>query len=207
MLSATREHEPRLGDSPDELAELVRQARAGDAQATRMFLAAAAVPMLTVVRRVLGSAHPEVEDVLQESLIGLLNSLPRFRGESRAVHFANRVALFTAMAARRRWRTRTRMLEDHALLETADRADSPLDAAIENRRRESLRRVLDDLPPKSADVLAMHFVLGYRVEEIAAGLQIPINTVWSRLRVGKEAFRRRIEKDSQFTDDLARRSE
>jgi RNA polymerase sigma-70 factor (ECF subfamily) len=208
VLSATREHEPRPGDSPDVLADLVRLALAGDAKATRSFLAAAAVPMLTVVRRVLGSAHPEVEDVLQEALMGLMNSLPRFRGESRAVHFANRVALFTAMAARRRLRTRTRMLEDHAWVGlAAGSTDSPLDAAIENRRRETLRRVLDDLPTKSAEVLAMHFILGYRVEEIAATLQIPINTVWSRLRVGKEAFRRRIENDSQFTDDLARRSE
>ena len=77
--------------------------------------------------------------------------------------------------------------------------------AIENSRRQAMRHVLDDLPTKSADVLAMHFILGYRVEEIAAALGVPVNTVWSRLRVGKEAFLRRIEKDAQFTDDLARR--
>lgn len=187
---------------------MVRQVLAGDDKATRAFLAAAAVPMLSVVRRVLGQGHPEAEDVLQEALMGLLNGLPRFRGESRTVHFANRVALFTAMAARRRWRTRTRFLDDNADGARAeiDPASSPLDAAIENRRRQTLRRVLDDLPSKSAEVLAMHFILGYRVEEIAAALHIPINTVWSRLRVGKEAFRRRVENDSQFKDDLARRS-
>ncbi len=209
MQFATRESAPRPDDgSSDELATLVRQVLAGDDKATRAFLAAAAVPMLSVVRRVLGSAHPEAEDVLQEALIGLLHGLPRFRGESRAVHFANRVALFTAMAARRRWRTRARWLEDnasHALAEV-DPSNSPLEAAIQNRRRQTLRRVLDDLPTKSAEVLAMHFILGYRVEEIAAALQIPINTVWSRLRVGKEAFRRRVENDSQFRDDLVRRN-
>jgi RNA polymerase sigma-70 factor (ECF subfamily) len=192
----------------DDLAGLVRQVIAGDNKATRAFLAAVAVPMLSVVRRVLGSSHPEAEDVLQEAMLGLLDGLPRFRGESRAVHFANRVALFTAMAARRRWRTRTRFLEDNAdgAQSEIDPAISPLEAAIENRRRQTLRRVLDDLPAKSADVLAMHFIVGYRVEEIAAALQIPINTVWSRLRVGKEAFRRRVENDSQFMDDLARRN-
>jgi RNA polymerase sigma factor (sigma-70 family) len=205
---ATRES-PRSDDhAPDDLAGLVRQVLAGDDKATRAFLAAAAVPMLSVVRRVLGNGHPEAEDVLQEALMGLLTGLPRFRGESRAVHFANRVALFTAMAARRRWRTRTQFLDDNAEGARAeiDPAGSPLDAAIENRRRQTLRRVLDDLPSKSAEVLAMHFILGYRVEEIAAALHIPINTVWSRLRVGKEAFRRRVENDSQFKDDLARRS-
>jgi RNA polymerase sigma-70 factor (ECF subfamily) len=196
-------------DPPDDLAELARQVLAGDAKATRVFLATAAVPMLSVVRRVLGSGNPEAEDVLQEALIGLLDSLPRFRGESRAVHFANRVALFTAMAARRRWRTRTRWIEDNGMDVTdvteADASISPLEAAIANGRRQALRRVLDDLPTKSADVLAMHFILGYRVEEIAVTLGVPVNTVWSRLRVGKEAFLRRIEKDAQFTDDLARR--
>jgi RNA polymerase sigma factor (sigma-70 family) len=198
---------PPCADPPDDLAELARQALAGDAKATRAFLAAAAVPMLSVVRRVVGSANPEAEDVLQDALIGLLHSLPRFRGESRAVHFANRVALFTAMAARRRWRTRTRCLEDNGMdVAEADASSSPLEAAIDNRRRQALRRVLDDLPTKSAEVLAMHFILGYRVEEIAAALDVPVNTVWSRLRVGKEAFLRRIQKDAQFTDDLARRN-
>jgi RNA polymerase sigma-70 factor (ECF subfamily) len=125
------------------------------------------------------------------------------------VHSANRVALFTAMAARRRSRTRARWMDDNAdpALAEIDPGLSPLEAAIENRRRQTLRRVLDDLPTKSAEVLGMHFILGYRVEEIAAALQIPINTVWSRLRVGKEAFRRRVENDSQFKDDLARRNE
>lgn len=209
MQFATRVSAPRPDDhSPDDLAGLVRQVLAGDDKATGAFLAAAAVPMLSVVRRVLGSGHPEAEDVLQEALIGLLHGLPRFRGESRAVYFANRVALFTAMAARRRWRTRTRWLDDNpdAARSEIDPSCSPLDAAIENRRRQTLRRVLDDLPTKSAEVLAMHFILGYRVEEIAAALQIPINTVWSRLRVGKEAFRRRVENDSQFKDELAKRT-
>ena len=199
-------------ESADDLAELARQVLAGDAKAMRAFLATAAVPMLSVVRRVLGSGNPEAEDVLQEALIGLLDALPRFRGESRAVHFANRVALFTAMAARRRWRTRTRWIEDHGLdvsdvtdVTDPDASLSPLEATIANRRRQALRRVLDDLPTKSAEVLAMHFVLGYRVEEIAAALGVPVNTVWSRLRVGKEACLRRIEKDAQVTDDLARR--
>jgi RNA polymerase sigma-70 factor (ECF subfamily) len=193
-------------DPPDDLAELARQVLAGDAKAMRAFLAAAAVPMLSVVRRVLGSGNPEAEDVLQEALMGLLNALPRFRGESRAVHFANRVALFTAMAARRRWRTRTRWIQDNCTdMPDAGSSSSPLEVAIENSRRQALRRVLDDLPTKSAEVLAMHFILGYRVEEIAAALGVPVNTVWSRLRVGKEAFLRRIEKDAQFTDDLARR--
>lgn len=194
-------------DPPDLLSNLVPRVLAGDGEATRAFLAAAAVPMLSVVRRVLGRGNPEVEDVLQDALIGLLQSLPRFRGESRPVHFANRVALFTAMAARRRWRIRSQWIEEHSASDPAEgeTARSPLDIAIENRRREALRRVLDDLPTKSAEVLGMHFILGYAVEEIAAALEVPINTVWSRLRLGKEAFRRRIEKDTGLADALARR--
>ena len=209
MRFAPRALEPRPEDHPpDELAGLVRQSLSGDDKATRAFLAAVAAPMFTVVRRVLGGGHPEAEDVLQEAMLGLLDGLPRFRGESRAVHFANRVALFTAMAARRRWRTRDRWLEDNAEGAQAeiDPANSPLEAAIESRRRHTLRRVLDELPSKSADVLGMHFILGYRVEEIAAFLQIPINTVWSRLRVGKEAFRRRVESDARFNAELGRRN-
>ena len=208
FISRRAETPPQGLEPPDELGQLARRALVGDEEATRAFLAAAATPMLSVVRRVLGGSNPEVEDVLQDALIGLLQSLPRFRGESRAVHFANRVALFTAMAARRRWRTRAQWITDAPWFDSPDgeRGTSPLDAAIDNRRRAALRRVLDELPTKSAEVLAMHFVLGYTVDEIAAAAGVPVNTVWSRLRLGKEAFRRRIEADASLADDLVRRN-
>jgi RNA polymerase sigma-70 factor (ECF subfamily) len=48
--------------------------------------------------------------------------------------------------------------------------------------------------------LALHFVLGYSVEEIAASTEVPANTVWSRLRLGKQALRKKLERDDRIAE-------
>jgi RNA polymerase sigma-70 factor (ECF subfamily) len=48
----------------------------------------------------------------------------------------------------------------------------------------------------------MRVVLGWSLEEIAAHTRVPVNTVRSRLRLAKEAMRRRIEADSDLVEAL-----
>jgi RNA polymerase sigma-70 factor (ECF subfamily) len=181
---------------------LVSDALSGESAATRDLLRAVGGPMLQVIRKVLGPAHPDAEDVLQEAMMGLLDGLPSFRGECTVLHFACRIALFSAMAARRRQVTRLRATDEHVVLEEiGDRgASSPLGRTIERRRAKALSRVLDELPPKIARTLACHFVLGQTTNEIARTLSVPANTVWSRLRLGKEALRRRIMGDQKLAE-------
>jgi RNA polymerase sigma factor (sigma-70 family) len=158
--------------------------------------------MLRVVRSVLGARHPDVEDVTQDAVIQLLASLPSFRGESTVLYYAGRIALFTALGSRRREETRVSRIDpDDPSEQIIDHAGtSPLADAIANRRREVLLRLLDELPKPMAEALALHFVLGYTVDEIAKAANISPNTVWSRLRLGKEALLRRLERDRRLAD-------
>ena len=73
---------------------------------------------------------------------------------------------------------------------------------VASRRRALVRRLLDDLPEVIAEALALHFILDHTVEEIAAATAVPANTVWSRLRLGKRALRRRLEGDVHLTEML-----
>jgi DNA-directed RNA polymerase specialized sigma24 family protein len=86
----------------DPLLSLVRAAVGGDTEAERTLLVTLGSSLLGAVRGVLGSAHPDVEDVLQEAMTAVHQALPGFRGECRATHFACRIAVQTAMNARRR---------------------------------------------------------------------------------------------------------
>src|SRR5258705_2463376 len=86
----------------DELADLVAAIPGGDQAALRTFLSAIVPHLIRVVRRVLGPGHPDIEDVAQEAAYGVVDALPRFRGEGTALHFACRIAVLTAMNARRR---------------------------------------------------------------------------------------------------------
>ena len=59
-----------------------------------------------------------------------------------------------------------------------------------------MRELLAAIPTEQGETLAMRVVLGWSLEEIAAHTRVPVNTVRSRLRLAKEAMRRRIEADA-----------
>jgi RNA polymerase sigma-70 factor (ECF subfamily) len=65
--------------------------------------------------------------------------------------------------------------------------------------------LLEDLPEEQADVLALRVVLGLSLEEVAQATGAPLNTVRSRVRLAKEALRRRIESTPELADLRASR--
>lgn len=159
--------------------------------------------MLKVVRGVLGSRHPDVEDTLQEAMVAVHLALPGFRGECTTLHFACRIAIQTAMNARRRAGYRTRLTPSHEPEELAELARddrSPAELAMAEQRREALRRVVSELPETQAEVLALHAVLGYTIEETAAVTAAPVNTVRSRLRNALAKLRARLQADGALLD-------
>jgi RNA polymerase sigma-70 factor (ECF subfamily) len=183
----------------DPLAEVARAAVRGNAAARRQLFEAIAPALLAPLRMVLGSAHPDLEDVLQDSLLGVLRGLATFRGESTVLHFARRVAAKRAIELRRREAATARKLESVGSTD-APAAPIPSEAVDAARLRLHLRALLAELPEAQADALAMRVVLGFSVEEIAAAMCVPANTVRSRLRLAKEALRDRIERDPALRD-------
>ena len=71
---------------------LVDRAVRGDTAATGQLLKQLAPSMIRAARSLLGATHADVDDVVQQSLIGLVQSLPAFRGECSVAHFASRQA-------------------------------------------------------------------------------------------------------------------
>ncbi len=209
MATAANREGPAQGPSAvlappkDDLLELARAAALGQENAARTLMTAVAGGMLRSVRKVLGAHHPDVDDAMQDAVIAFVSALREFRGDCHVAHFANRVAVFTAMAVRRRSQTRARFTDLGASL--AEQEDlhgaSPLAGALAKRRRELVRALLDDLSEPIAEAVALHFLLGYSVEEIAAASSVPVNTVWSRLRLGKQRLRKALT-DERFAEEL-----
>ncbi len=179
----------------DPLRALAERARAGERGAQRTLLCTLGPPMLKAVRGVMGAQSPEADDVLQEAYVALLNALPRFRGECTTVHFACRVAVLTAMNARRR--RHPMPLSDPDGVMNQD-GPTPAEVVDRDRLRRILRELIDDLPAAQAEVLADHVILGYTTEETADILGVPINTVRSRLRRALAALRSRVNHNRYF---------
>jgi RNA polymerase sigma factor (sigma-70 family) len=189
----------------DELLPLAEAAAEGDAVALRTLLTAVGPQILRVVRRVLGPEHVDVEDVVQECAVDLVHALRRFRRESSVMHFACRVALHSAMNARRRLRAAKRGPEGGERVE-ADRTVSPRNAPdvelLVQASVDLVRRLCSELPEAQSEVLALHCLLGYTMAEVASICDAPLETVRTRLRTAKLALSARALADPRLRELL-----
>jgi RNA polymerase sigma-70 factor (ECF subfamily) len=185
----------------DPLAALVQDAIDGNPEALRGLLRALAPEIARVARAILGPTSPSLDDAVQDALLALVHALPSFRRDCSARRFANRIAARTALANRRRARSFAQ--RDSLASETYSQpAPSQEQHTIAGRRRALVRRLLDELPERQAEVLSLRIVLGYSLEETAATVQAPVNTVRSRVRLAKEALRQRISDDPSMSELL-----
>ncbi len=197
---------PNPAASQDDAAEfmaLARLAGTGDPLATRRFLDRVWPTLSRVVNGVLGAHHPEVDDVIQQSLIAVLQALGAFRGDCHPAGYASRIALHVALRARRNAAVRRNHSQTLAQISAAEPdAVWPGCEVSAERRKRALRDLLSDLPEEQADALALRVVLGWSLEDVAQATGAPLNTVRSRVRLAKEALRRRIEADPTLSDEL-----
>jgi RNA polymerase sigma factor (sigma-70 family) len=181
---------------------LVRAAQAGDAAAIDRILSELTPPLLRATRVLLGPAHPDIDDLVQDVLIAVFDALPSFRGDCTLRHFAIRIAARRATTMRRRSRSVLAWLQAFFRREQPFRTDAPDpgDETDADQRRRALRTLLGEIPEAQAETLIMRVALDYGVDEIAQATRVPLNTVRSRLRLAKEALRCRIEADARWAD-------
>lgn len=188
----------------DPLVALVERARQGEPGATRSLLAAVAGPVRAACRAILGRQHPDLEDALQDCLVGLVCALPAYRGEGKFVHYALRIATRTALAMRRRARAAGRhhdregWSDEQALL----RESSPGEETLAAERRRLWQKLLSELPAAQAETLVLRAVFELSIDEIARAYGTSRNTVKTRLRLAKDALRRRIARDGTLRGAL-----
>ena len=192
----------------DDLLPLLQRSRRGERDAIKTLVVTLGPAMLQMVRRVLGARDPEVEDIFQEAVIGLVRALPAFRADCSTRHFACRIATLTALKARSRRRSDRELSlvdddgNDGEGGEAAGQWIDERDWALSAHRRDVLRRLLDTLPDAQAEALVLHFVAGLTVEELSAAIRCPVETIRSRLRLAKAALRARIALDPSLSELL-----
>lgn len=183
--------------APDNLREIAAAAKAGDPNATRALIRKTRATTRRLVCKVLGSAHPDIDDVVQEAALALVDSIKTFRGESSVRHYANSITLRVALAARRRYHSARRWLTTTAPGEglTWATLETPLTVAMSNRDSEVVRRILGEMSPLPASVLVLHVISGYTAAEVASEHGMTEGTVRSQLKIGKKQFRRLLRRE------------
>jgi RNA polymerase sigma-70 factor (ECF subfamily) len=140
--------------------------------------------------RRLGVRESSLDDAVQDVFLVAHRKLGTFEGRS-----SHRVWLFAIAlrVAREEWRRDGRLcLDQSAVAEAVARDD-----ALEQRRRVLLLdELLNTLSTPLREVFVMAEVEGFSAPEIAEALGVKLNTVYSRLRLGRRQFERALARQS-----------
>jgi RNA polymerase sigma-70 factor (ECF subfamily) len=159
--------------------------------------------------RHLGVAEADAEDAVQDVFLVVHDRISSFAGRSQLSTWIYGICLHVAQARRRRAHVRRELLTDpEELVLEAPIAEADAADALEKREAEDmLDRILDTMPLEQRSVFTLFELDGCSCEEIAEITAAPIGTVYSRLRLAREAFRRattRLQAQLRFPTGGAR---
>jgi RNA polymerase sigma-70 factor (ECF subfamily) len=143
--------------------------------------------------RRLGVAEQGVDDATQQVFVLAAEKADRIL-PGRERPFLFQTAVRVAMSVRRDFSRRREAWLGDDLDAIVDPSPLPDEAAEERRRRLYLDVVLDELAMDLRTVFVLYEIEGMDSPAIASMLQIPVGTVASRLRRGREAFRMAAER-------------
>ena len=184
--------------------ELAHEAAKGNLEATSALLKQLAPGMIRAVHALMGRLHFDVDDVVQQSLIALVQALPAFRAECSPAHYASRIVARMVVQVKHRARVRGERRDDAVEPDQVPdlQRSPPGEALSADRRREAVRQLLSEIPEEQAETFAMRIGLGFSLPEVAAATQVPLNTVRSRIRLAKQALKKRIDADPALLELL-----
>lgn len=139
--------------------------------------------------RRLGVREADLDDAAQEVFLVVHRRLPEFELRAKVTTWLFKICLRTARSRARRVYLR-REVPGLELEELAEERDDP---AADLSRRQDLRlfeRAMSRLDVDQRAVFILFELESLSGQEIADALEIPLGTVYSRLRLAREAFRR-----------------
>lgn len=171
---------------------ILRRARTGDTEAgEELFLKylKESPSISRLLRRAL--LNPEDrEEMLHEIYMQLVCGRHEFRGEARLSTYVYQVARITIFQKYRKENALKRRMMLKAIEETQDVPDNAqMSPELSYSRKEECRivgKLIDELPDAYRDVLKLRVLHDLSYEQIAGQMQLPINTVSTKIHKGKK---------------------
>lgn len=142
--------------------------------------------------------HPEdAEDILQDTLLAMANSIGDFQGRSSLSTWLYSVARSFCIKKRRKSKfapSREESLESASseVRALSDSSDNPNEALTSKRLEGALAAAIESLDPEQGEVLLLRDVEGLKAKEVAEILDISIAAVKSRLHRARLRLREQM---------------
>ena len=177
--------------------DLASACAGGDREAQRQLVNAVFDTVTSTVSYALNS-HIFAQDVVQESLVEVLNSMKYFRGECSLATWARRISMRVAYKKVKKYRKYQKHLQSYA----PESAVAPQGEHVVGTRelRMQINAAIAALPIKQQQVIRLKYVHEHSVQEIAQIVDAPQETVRDRLKVGKKKLRRLLTKNPALSD-------
>jgi len=180
-------------------AALVQRAQAGDREAVSELVQSQQTYVYSIAMSLMHNPA-DAADMTQEAFVRLLRSLGTYRGETKFTTWLYRLVTNICLdGLRRRGRPVESLDEQGNQGQTGDGVQTPGERLADTDRwtqpeerlelRESateVREALAQLPAQQRLALTLHYFEDLRYEDIAEVMGLPLNTVKSHIRRGKE---------------------
>ncbi|MDB4934596.1 MAG: polymerase, sigma-24 subunit, subfamily [Labilithrix sp.] len=195
-------------DAAERDIDLVARVAAGDPRAIAAFYDRVRPIIERKLRRLLGIHDADFDDMVQNSLIQLIRSVDRFRGDGSLDGW---VAIVSARVVFRHIRERRseRRIFAAAPVDAAHDLLDEADVEEGSSSRELLARVrrhLDAIDPVKAWTYVLHDVLGHSLAEVAEITNASLPATQSRLFRGRRELEDRIRGDAELASRLRARA-
>lgn len=165
----------------------VQRARAGDPDAWDALFRRYQLPLYAYVQELVRDEQGSL-DIVQETFIAAARHIGSLRSDAK---FGSWLFGIAHQKVLQRWRRpdRSTPLDQAAVDALAGSDPSPADAVVRREDEEEFMQQLDQLPEAQRNVLLLHFLEDFSLEEIAGITGVPVGTVKSRMHHAKRALR------------------
>jgi len=191
-------------------ADIIRRAQAGDPDALTQLVLTQQQYVYSIAMSVLKDPD-DAADLTQEAFIRLFRALPQYNSESRFTTWLYRLVVNLGRDELRRRGRQVPVIapvEDEELdpmssVADDDRWSSPEQALDSRELSAEVRQALSQLEEHYRLVLTLYYFDDLKYTDIAEILDIPLNTVKSHIRRGKERLATLLEAQEQPPSALA----
>jgi len=192
---------------PDRTAldtQLIAAVRRGDVGSAATLHDRVRAQVDRTLRRLLGHGDSDHQDLAQTTLIELIYTLDKYRGECSLDTWTSTLTAHIVYNHLRRRRTERQLFS--SMLDTDDfTAASRHATGRETMGRSAVKRVaghLDKLDPSRAWTFILHDAFGYDLREVAQITGVTVSAAQTRLIRGRRELHEKIQDDPELADTL-----
>lgn len=165
----------------------VRAAREGEPDAWDALFKRYQLPLYAYVYELIHDEQGSL-DIVQESFINAVKHIGQLKHDEK---FGSWLFGIAHQKVVQHWRKQARETEKHErhFEETDAPNEDPAEWLIRKEDEERFMKTLEQLPAPHRSVLLLHFIEGFKLEEIARITGAPVGTVKSRLYHAKQTLR------------------